>query len=358
MILQKDVKIGDLESRLDELEASIMNYEEEAQTLSSQLLYTNRQVKEAQEARDDVTIALKERENELIKLKQEAQEVLEKALKERERVIENYEHVMSIQEIGVLKDNLEQIDGSLEAKKRENKTLQERMKTNNEEMIALQEYVSELEEKYKYLENENENLKKGIQNKEKTILNLEQEISTVAEDVKDSHNETINDLQKKNQQLNQKITELERKCSTILKQKELLEETLKSEISDLCRNIEALEKDKKQSLDNYAKMNEDSKKLQENIKQQELEFNRVKQDLQKEAAGSILRLKGEKMELEHQIQDLIRQLDLNRTSIKDEFSLQDELSQLEDFRGSRISTPQNGKDSKKFDVFKEIVSCK
>lgn len=248
------------------------------------------------------------------------------------------------------------MDSTIEAKKKENKTLQERMKTNNEEMIALQEYVSELEDKYKYLENENENLKKGIQNKEKTILNLEQEISTVAEDVKDSHNETINDLQRKNQQLNQKITELERKCSTILKQKELLEETLKSEISDLYRNIEALEKDKKQSLDTYAKIYEDNKKLQENIKQQEVEFDRVKQDMQKEAAGSILRLKGEKMELEHQIQDLIRQLDLNRTSIKDEFSLQDELSQLEDFRGSRISTPQNGKDSKKFDVFKEIVS--
>jgi chromosome segregation ATPase len=282
--------------------------------------------------------------------------VLEKALKERERVIENYEHVIGIQEIGVLKDNLEQIDYSLEARKKENKTLQERMKTNNEEMIVLQEYVSELEEKYKFLENENENLKKGIQNKEKTILNLEQEISTVAEDVKDSHNETINDLQKKNQHLNQKITELERRASSILKQKELLEETLKSEISDLTRNVEALEKDKKQSLDTYAKMNEDNKKLQENIKLQELEFNRVKQDLQKEAAGSILRLKGEKMELEHQIQDLIRQLDLNRTSIKDEFSLQDELSQLEDFRGSRISTPQNGKDSKKLDVFKEMVS--
>ncbi len=282
--------------------------------------------------------------------------MLEKALKERERVIENYEHVIGIQEIGVLKDNLEQIDTSLEARKKENKTLQERMKTNNEEMIGLQEYVSELEEKYKFLENENENLKKGIQNKEKTILNLEQEISTVAEDVKDSHNETINDLQKKNQHLNQKITELERRASSILKQKELLEETLKSEISDLTRNVEALEKDKKQSLDTYAKMNEDNKKLQENIKLQELEFNRVKQDLQKEAAGSILRLKGEKMELEHQIQDLIRQLDLNRTSIKDEFSLQDELSQLEDFRGSRISTPQNGKDSKKLDVFKEMVS--
>lgn len=43
-----------------------------------------------------MTVALKERENELIKLKQEAQEVLEKALKERERVIENYEHVNSI----------------------------------------------------------------------------------------------------------------------------------------------------------------------------------------------------------------------------------------------------------------------
>jgi chromosome segregation ATPase len=235
------------------------------------------------------------------------------------------------------------------------------MRSSYEEMTSLQDTINDWENKYNLLQQEHIELKRVCEEKDKRIEDLELEMYHVVEEAKQEQIETVNQLEKKNAVLNLKFIEHEKRVSLVLKSKEETENYLKNDLRDLQNLAETCEKDKKSAIESAMRLKAENNRLYEKIAHQEREFDSMKEEMQNELNDRVRKLKNEKLALEVQLEEVLNQLDVDKSSmIKYDDSFQNELSEIDDFRPSRMSTNRSYLlDSKKLEsAYREISSLK
>jgi len=228
-------------------------------------------------------------------------------------------------------------------------------------MTSLQDTINDWENKYNLLQQDNIELKRLFEEKDKRIEDLEFEMFHVVEEAKQEQIETVNQLEKKNVALNLKLIEHEKRVSLIFKSKEETENYLKNDLRDLQNLVENIEKDKKLAIESAMRLKAENNRLYEKITHQEREFDSIKEEMQNELNDRVRKLKNEKLVLEVQLEEVLNQLDLDKSSIiKYDDSFQNELSEIDDFRLSRMSINHGYLlESKKFEsAYREILSIK
>lgn len=226
-------------------------------------------------------------------------------------------------------------------------------------MTSLQDIINDWENKYNLLQQDNIELKRICTEKDKRIEDLEFEVYHVVEEAKQEQIETVNQLEKKNAALNLKLIEYEKRVNLVLKSKEESENYIKNDLRDLQSLVESLEKEKKSALESAMRLKAENNILYDKLSTQEREFNHMKEEMQNELNDRIRKLKNEKLALEVQLEEVLNQLDVDKNSIiKYDDSFQNELSEIDDFRPSRMSTNRSYiHDTKRLEsAYREISS--
>ena len=184
------------------------------------------------------------------------------------------------------------------------------------------------------------------------IQDLELDIYHIAEETKQEQGDTVKQLEKKNALLMIKLQDYENRVNKVIKSKEEEEDYFKNDVKVLQSHIDSLEKEKRQALESASKLKVENSSIYEQLNTKEKEFRDMKEDMQNQLTERVRKLKSEKLSLEVQLEEIFKQSDVSRSSlIKDGDSLQDELSQIEDYRSSKASVARSYlMDSKKLEA--------
>lgn len=339
-ITEKEKNIIEQKLIIDKLESSIRNFAQELERNQAMLISEKQKYKYEIEKYKEIIQDLQDELTNFRKKKEDSKyfsRSQDEMMKNEKNAEENRELKMNMES---LQEKLEKRSADfINAGKKISK-----LKASREELIR---DIEKLESRIEQLIKENEDISKGLKNKEETIHILEEEISSNAEGIDEKYKTELEASNTKCKRLEKKIKDMEQTFDDQLEEKMNISTAWQIKSNELSRKVSYLEKEKESLQEKLKTALNEIQDFDRKMNDYKKAIIKENDNFKEKLLEKITSLKNEREELKEKISELQEMSFSKQSLVETGCSLFEEFQQLPEGRYSRLSFKSPGNEDNK-----------